>query len=391
MHILHVTPYYAPAYAFGGVVRAVEGMAAALVARGHTVTVLTTDALDSQTRYTGALDEQRGGVRVVRARNFSPMLRGRTNLSTPQGMKRAAVELIPQADVVHLHEFRTVENLLIAPLATQFGKPVVVSPHGTLALDTGRGRVKAAWDRMMSPALAARTGHVLCLTAHEREEAETLWRTFGSTTPTFSIIPNGVNPDDYAHLTGGSKFRRKYGLENAIICLFMARLHPRKGLRVLVEAFRRAAVPRARLVIAGPDEGALAEIMPLLNKRILVTGYLDGAERLGAFAAADVFTLPAVGEGLPMVVLEAMAAGLPVIVSPGCNLPEVMDYNAGVEVPPEVEPLADVLRALFTNPDARATMGAAARELVLSRFTWEGVGEQLEALYAGLAAGLASK
>lgn len=64
MHILHLSPYYKPAYAFGGVVRAVEGMAGALVKRGHQVTVLTTDALDQTARYGGAADEMADGVRV---------------------------------------------------------------------------------------------------------------------------------------------------------------------------------------------------------------------------------------------------------------------------------------------------------------------------------------
>src|SRR5262245_46498926 len=113
LKILHVTPYYAPAYAYGGVVRAVEGMAMAMARRGHQVTVLTTDALDPTARYTGPMDEQRDGVRVLRARNLIP--RGQTNLSTPNTMQPIAHDLLPAADIVHCHEFRTVENLLVTP------------------------------------------------------------------------------------------------------------------------------------------------------------------------------------------------------------------------------------------------------------------------------------
>lgn len=383
MHILHVTPYYAPAYAFGGVVRAVEGMATTLQQRGHQITVLTTDALNQQMRYTGALDETLNGVRVLRARNAVYALRGHVNLSTPRGVKRLAQTVLPTVDVVHLHEFRTLENVLIAPLAAHHHKPLIVSPHGTLALETGRGHLKAAWDRWMSPALAGRIQHVLSLTAHEQDEAQVLWKLLAAHEPSFNVIPNGVDPAQYANLDGvmAAQFRQKYGLGDAVVCLFMARLHPRKGVRVLVEAFQAAGVPNTRLVIAGPDEGALAEITPLLNRDMLVTGYLDGAERLAALAAADVLALPAVGEGLPLVVLEALAAGVPVIVSPGCHLPEVMDYNAGVEVPPEVAPLRDVLRALFKSAATRAAMGAAAKRLIAERFTWDTVGAQLEALY----------
>lgn len=386
MRILHLTPYYAPAYAFGGVVRSVEGMTRALARRGHGVTVLTTDALDQDSRYTGALEAVENGVQVVRLPNLLPMLRGRYNLSTPEKMGRRAAELLPDVDVVHCHEFRTVENLLVTPVASRFGKPLILSPHGTLAQDTGRGGLKRLWDRTLSSAVALRFNHVVALSQPERADIEALWPTFGRRRmpTTFSTIPNGVDPAEYADLDGRAAFRKKYHLGDAPVCLFMGRLHPRKGVGVLVEAFKAAAVPDARLVIVGPDEGTLNTLRPLLDERMIVTGYLGGADRLAAFAAADVLALPAVGEGLPMVVLEAMAAGLPVIVSPGCNLPEVAQNGAGLEVDVAVEPLAAALRALLPDAARRAAMGEAARALVHQRFTWDAVAAQLEGVYANV-------
>ncbi len=386
MKILHVTPYYAPAYAFGGVVRSVEGMARALARRGHVVTVLTTDALDQETRITGSLSETLDDVRVIRIPNISPRLRGRLNLSTPAGMKQVALALIPEGDVVHCHEFRTVENLLVTPVAAALNRPLLLSPHGTLARDTGRSRLKAAWDRLLSPAVALRFDGIIGLTPQEVEVAQTLWPRFGRRRipPDFYVIPNGVDPDDYAGLPGRQAFRDRYRLGDVPMCLFMGRLHPRKGVDVLAQAFKQADVPGARLVIAGPDEGLLATLQPMLDERIILTGYLDGADRLAAFAAADVLALPAVGEGLPVVVLEAMAAGLPVIISPGCHLPEVAAYGAGIEVEPAVEPLGAALRDLLSNADKRATMGQAARRLVRERFTWDAVAAQLEQVYSRL-------
>ncbi|MCA0458815.1 MAG: glycosyltransferase [Chloroflexi bacterium] len=383
MRILHLTPYYAPAYAFGGVVRSAEGMTRALARRGHTVTVLTTDALDQQSRYDGVLDSVEGGVQVVRVPNLLPTVRGRYNLSTPQKMAKRAAELLPDVDVVHCHEFRTVENLLVTPLAARLGKPLVLSPHGTLAQETGRGGLKRLWDRTLSSAVALRFGQVVALSQAELADIEALWPMFGRrrVPTTFSIIPNGVDPADYADLSGRGAFRAKYQLGDAPVCLFMARLHPRKGVGLLVEAFKAAGLPDARLVIAGPDEGMLDTLRPMLDARIVVTGYLGGADRLAAFAAADVLALPAVGEGLPMVVLEAMAAGLPVIVSPGCNLPEVVQHGAGLEVEAVVEPLSGALRSLLPDAARRARMGAAARALVNERFTWDAVAAQLEGLY----------
>lgn len=383
MKIVHLTPYYAPAYAFGGVTRAVEGMVRTLASRGHTVTVLTTDVLSQTERYTGALDAVQDGVRVIRARNRSTILRGRLNLSTPLGMGRIAADLLADADVLHVHEFRTAENLLVTPVAARLGAPMVLSPHGTLTLATGRSALKSAWDRLLSPALARRFAAVVGLTAQEVDEARAAWEQLGVDVANvcFRVVPNGVNADEFANLTGREAFRVRYGLEDASVCLFLGRLHARKGVDVLVRAFKQANVPNARLVLAGPDEGMLVLLQPLLDERVLVTGYLAGAERLGALAAADMFCLPATGEGLSMAALEALAAGLPVILSPGCNLPEAADAGAGLIVEPEIEPLARSLRALLTDAPRRTQMSAAAQRLVREQFTWEAAAGRLEQVY----------
>ena len=210
-----------------------------------------------------------------------------------------------------------------------------------------------------------------------------LWAGFGGKA-NFSIVPNGVDVDDYAHLDGRAAFRQRYNLGDAPVCLFMGRLHTRKGVGLLVEAFQAADVPGARLVIVGPDEGMLATLQSQVDDRVVLTGYLEGADRLSALAGADMLALPAVGEGLPMVVLEAMAAGLPVIVSPECHLPEVSQSGAGIEVAPQLEPLRDALRQLLTNGNQRAQMAAAARRLVRQHFTWDSAAEQLEQVYVHL-------
>ena len=158
MHILHVTPYYKPAYAFGGVVRSVEGMATALAARGHQVTVLTTDALDQKRRHSGAHDEIIDGLRVLRQTEpFALAARQSQLVHSAQHATQSAMSILPSVDVVHLHEFRTVENLLVTPVAQSLNVPIVLSPHGTLNLSTGRGFLKSAWDRL-ARARASRCG-----------------------------------------------------------------------------------------------------------------------------------------------------------------------------------------------------------------------------------------
>ena len=158
----------------------------------------------------------------------------------------------------------------------------------------------------------------------------------------------------------------------------MGRLHPRKGAVQLAEAFLRTDLTQARLVIVGPDEGSLEALTALAERepqRIILTGFLDGDDRLAAYAAADVFALPAIGEGLPM------AAGLPVILSPGCNLPEVAEVDAGMIGPLEVDAWAAALWMLLSDPVRRRELAANARRLIDDHFTEARAAEQLEEVY----------
>ena len=391
MNLLHVIPYYAPAWTYGGSVRAAADLTRALAAEGHSVYVLTTDTLSPAQR-TPKRRETIGGVHVYRVRNLSNTLRGRLNLSTPTGIADAARRLIQDhaIDVVHCHELRTVENLRAAPVANALGVPVVVSPHGTLPYDTGRPIMKRLWDRVLGRRLLPRFDRVIALTATEAAEAKTIWTGCRLTLPDdrVSIVPNGVHPQEFASLPPRDLFRTQWKLGNGPVVLFLGRLHERKGLHLLIPAFAEAvkAGPDARLVIAGPDEGMLTKLKDQVSQfslggRVVFTGMLTGNEKLAALAAADLFALPAVGEGFSMAVLEAMACGLPVLLTPGCNFPEVVDAGAGVVVPRDIGALSEALRALLIDGDRRASMEQRARQLVQERFTWPQVVAQMVEVY----------
>jgi glycosyltransferase involved in cell wall biosynthesis len=382
-HILHVTPYYAPAYAFGGVVSAVQGLAEAAAAAGARVTVVTTDALNQQGERAQPPSEMLNGVKVVRVANVLPALRTRFNLSTPRRFGSVVDFMLRNADVLHLHEFRTVEALIASHRAVKRGVPIVLSPHGTLTYATGRSALKRRWDRWLSPYVAQRVAAVVALTKAEADEVRALWATFWPRQHPLSVyvVPNGVDLAAFARLPDPAPFRRRWGLQAAWTVLYMGRLHPRKGADRLAAAFQLANLPDAQLLIVGPDEGLRETLLRLNDPRIVLTGYLSGEERLAALACADVFVLPAVGEGLPMTALEAMACGVPVILSPGCHLPEVAEVGAGLIVDPEPRALSNALQAVLNDETARRPMSAAARRLVEERFTWERAAAQMQAVY----------
>ncbi len=386
MRVLHLTPYYAPAYAFGGVVRSAEAMALSLAERGHQVTVLTTDAHTRRARYAGPLEEDRGGVRVIRCPNLVPGLRRSLNLSTPRGMWTMLAALLPGVDLLHLHEFRTAENLLAIPLAQALELPVLLSPHGTLDLGAGRGLLKAGWDRVFGAGIAKGLNHVIALTENERRDAELLWTRFGLDRRPCSVIPNGVRLDDLANLPTRSAAQARLNLDDRPTVLYLGRLQARKNVDILIEAFRLADVTGAQLLIAGPDEGQLARLRALAggDGRIVFAGYLEGEARLAALSASDVFALAATGEGQPMAALEAMAAGLPLLLSHGCNMDEVERAGAGVVAEATVAAFAAGLRRLLGDAELRTAMGARGRQLVAEKYALGTVAESLVRAYQSL-------
>ncbi|MHB8626096.1 MAG: glycosyltransferase [Aggregatilineales bacterium] len=390
LSIVHVTPYYAPAWAYGGVVRAVYGLAKAQARAGQRVTVLTTDTLAPGQR-SSVQRETLDDVAVIRCRNRIELLR-RVNLSSPIGLRRTLASLFASPDppdVIHCHELRTVENLLTMPIASVHGTRLVVSPHGTLPANTGRSTVKRVWDILFGRTLARRFSGVIALTESEAEVARGWWQSLNAPMPSLAVIPNGVDAPDNAE-------PRPERHSDGPVVLFVGRLHERKGIQFLIPAFAQAiraeGLSNARLLIVGPDEGMLANTQRLaaecgIADRVKFAGLLTGTARDEALANADLFVLPAIGEGLSIAALEAMAAGLPVILTPGCNLPEAEARGAGVIVPREILPLAGAIQALLLNPMRRASMGDAGQRWMCESFAWPAVAELVVEFYRQVNAG----
>lgn len=176
MNLLHVTPYFGPAWAFGGVPSAVTQLARAQCAEGHQVIVLTTDAMAPHERLPPG-EACVDGVRVIRVRNASGVVRSWLNLSTPIGLGARARALFRSEpiDIVHLHELRTVENLMVAAWAPAAIR-LVLSPHGTIGCVTHRSRARRAWDASVGDLLLARVGHLVAGSEAEAAEIAALYR-----------------------------------------------------------------------------------------------------------------------------------------------------------------------------------------------------------------------
>ncbi len=391
LNVLHVVPYYEPAWPYGGVVRAVTGLARQQVSSGHRVAVLTTDTAGPSHRLpAGRVTAD--GVTVERVRNLSNSVRAKLNLSTPAGFGRTARQLIEELEigVVHCHELRTVENLGIGRIARQLDLPLVLSPHGTLPYGIGRGLMKKTWDQILGQRLLPRFDHVLALSEQEAGEVRVLWSRYRIPLgdDQLTVVPNGIHPGDFTKLPDREESRRRWNLAPGPVVIFLGRLSRRKGLDLLIPAFADLVgqIPTARLLLVGPDDGMERQLRELalhcnIAPHVAFTGMLGGDSRLAAFRAADVFILPAEGEGSSMAALEAMACGLPLILTPGCNSPEVAAAGAGLIVPRDIASLTDALRTLLIDSERRLLMARRARELVLERYAWPRLVTRMDSAY----------
>ena len=186
------------------------------------------------------------------------------------------------------------------------------------------------------------------------------------------------------------EFQRRYpALDGKETILFLGRLHPKKGLDILTKAFAEIAHTRSNvhLVIVGPDEvGYRSKMQQELQNRgaasmATFTGPLGGRDKLAAFSAADIFVLPSYSEVLGLTVIEAMACGLPVIISRQCYFPEVAEANAGLVIDTDPTQLAQALLRLIGEPQLRRDMGKRGQALVSQRYTWDKVADQMQQLY----------
>ena len=203
------------------------------------------------------------------------------------------------------------------------------------------------------------------------------------------IIPNGVFLEELRPLPAEGGFRTAHPeLTGRPFVLFLSRLHYKKGLDVLAEAFAVAARAddRLQLVVAGryhgarqPFEKQVAELG--IAHRVHMVGPVYGRDKLAAFVDAACFCLPSHQEGFSMAVTEALACGAPAVISEGCHFPEVAQAGAGEVLPPDADAIGAALARIAGDPILRQRMSEAGRTLIESHYTWPRIAEQTLAAY----------
>ena len=308
----------------------------------------------------------------------APILRG---LRFSPALRRAGVAEAAQSDVVHAHGLWLMPNVYAGHAAAHAGKPLVISPRGMLAAEAlafSPRKKRLFWHLLQRRAYAgAGVWHATC--AQEAGE----FRAFGITEP-IAIIPNGID------LPEGTALHAERTSQRTL--LFMSRLHPKKGLPILLEAWARLAPlrPEWRLVIAGPDEaGHRAELEKTIRARAIpgvsMPGPVSGEAKQALLLNADLFVLPTLNENFGIAVAEALAFGIPAIVTKGAPWQGLDSEACGWWIEHGVEPLlAALLEATALPSSARRDMGLRGREWMARDFGWPAIGRQMAEVYRWL-------
>ena len=363
----------------GGPTKVVRELSETLVNMGLEITIFST----IEERGTKTISYPKG----VNLRFFNTGVLSKWWACYSPDLSKALEREISNYNLVHIHEIWHHPHLAAYLACRRVQKPYILTVHG--ALDEWCLSFKPIRKRIFSSLFERRilqeASAIHALTAEEVNNI----RAFGIDN-LVTMIPNGIYPIEFENLPPRKDFERIYPiLEGKQVCLFLGRIHPKKGLDLFVKAFGKVAKRKDNvyMIIVGPDEKGykrevekFAEAESVLEK-VIFTGMLTGKEKLAALSRADLFIQPSYSEGFSMAVLEALICGIPVIITKQCNFPEVAIRNAGRIINPQLDELVKALEELLGSADLRKEIGLNGKNLILEKFTWNKIGEEMIKLY----------
>ncbi|MFV9506638.1 MAG: glycosyltransferase [Oscillochloridaceae bacterium umkhey_bin13] len=385
MHILHVIPSLGPQR--GGPVVVARALATGLVTAGLKVTVIATD---DNGRGKQAVPLYQAVVEQGVTYRYFPRQTRFYTVSWP--LAQWLDQHITQYDLLHIHGLFSFAPLIAAWIARKRNRPYLIRPLGTLnrwGMQQRKPLLKQLSFQLLDRHALAGAAAVHYTSEQERIEAASLGVPHRGV-----VIPLPVALPAHELAAARGKLSTHYPqLQGRTVVLFLSRLDQKKGLDLLIPAFAEArrSNPALALVIAGSGEPSLVTALQALAARegvadaIIWTGFVSGEAKLAALAEADFFVLPSYSENFGIAAVEAMAAGLPVILSDQIGIHhDVHAAGAGLITPCSVQPLVTALTRLAADHALRQQLGQAAKRFVQHRYSTDAVCQQVLTLYTDL-------
>jgi glycosyltransferase involved in cell wall biosynthesis len=311
-------------------------------------------------------------------------------LMISRALWRWARDSLNKFDLVHIHGLYRFPPTYCARQARQQGIPYIITPHG--ALDPylyTKSSTSLGLKRLYEHWLDLPNLHNASAIHYTAEDERRLAAFLDLRSPSF-VVPIGVDFTPFEHLPKPGPFRATLGVGTDPLVLFLGRLHHKKGLDVLIPAFDqvRRDLPHARLAIVGPaNDGYNDQVRAWvrahgLERAVEFVEFLTGQDLVQAYVDADIFVLPSYTENFGLTVVEAMASGLPVIISRHVNIHhEVAADGAGLVTECNPDAMARAILGLLNDPDRCRQMGESGRRAARRRYAWPRLVHQLTEEY----------
>ncbi|AEA11527.1 glycosyl transferase, family 1 [Thermoproteus uzoniensis 768-20] len=372
MRIVHVAPFYYPV--IGGVEDVVKHIAEHVAGRGHEVYVVTYNRLRIGGIGSLPREEVVNGVRVIRLRPTITWSHGSYSPDLPQVIKSL------KPDIVHVHVWRHPHVFQIAKLRRDMGFKAILHGHAPFHKLNQLGVITWAYHRLVDTFgrkyLKAYDKYI-ALTRHEANIAKRLGLDEGK----IEVIPNGVE-EDKCDINSDAKAEHQV--------LYLGRISKSKNITLLIRAMNYIIreVRSARLILAGPDEGLIPDILNYAERHGIDTRYMgkvDEEMKHKLYMENTVYTLPSLYEPFGITLLEAGIHGTPSVITGNGGQAEAAPPNvASLWAEPKPEKYGKAIATLLANDDLRRKLGAQAREWA-QRYVWNKILTRYEELYIQIA------
>lgn len=376
--ILHVVPFFYPAWAYGGVPRVTYQLTVALAQKGFQIDVVTTDALDeNRRRRLGVTCSEEICVRAYR--NLSNFSAYHWNFHLPLGLRREQA-WISRYDAVHIHGHRNLLNTRIAFWAHRAGVPVVLQPHGSLLKIERRIGLKTLYDLFFGRRQIEKTARFLALSEVERRHFIGL----GIPESKTSVVPNGVS---ITCPGPGESFREKFGIRGDYL-FFLGRITPLKGIEHIIRALPLLD-ENISAVIAGNDMGSKLQLGRLAEKlrvshRVTFTGFIDSPLKEAGYRGALFTVSTSEYEAFGLVPFESILCGTPAIVSKGTGCGEWIEKSGGGYTVPYGDPQAIARVVRLSVPSREKLRISEANDWISKNLTWDRIAHKMAGIYRDL-------
>lgn len=395
MKILHVIPSISPVR--GGPSQAVLEMVWALRQQGVDAVIATTNddgdgvmsvPLNQWIDYPVNAEQPEKTVPVRFFARFSPPIAALREFAISLQGTMWLWQNLADYDAMHVHAIFSYLPTAAMTIARTLGIPYIVRPLGQLchwSLSQGAQK-KQRYLQLIERRNLEQAEAIHFTALQEQQEAAAL--NLGSDS---LILPHGLNLA--APLTDARKQLRDW-LDipaDVPVILFLSRIHPKKGLEVLIDALAQLTAQPFELVIAGSGATAYEQSIQQriqrlgLGDRSHYVGFIQGEQKQILLQGSDLFALPSHSENFGIAVLEAMAAGLPTLITPAVGLaPVVQQQQLGWVVPQAQASVQMALAEFLQHPQSARAMGANAVTIVRQQFTWGQVAQQLQQRYQAM-------